>query len=61
MAGRIDGIREEPVVGASLLLGGRTPLGPMTLSIAATSTDDWAMLLTLGRPIEERNIADPDW
>jgi hypothetical protein len=49
------------MIGASLLLGGRTPLGPMTFSVAATSTDDWGLLLTLGRPIEERNIADPDW
>jgi NTE family protein len=61
MAGRIDGIHEELMIGASLLLGGRTPLGPMTFSVAATSTDDWGLLLTLGRPIEERNIADPDW
>jgi NTE family protein len=61
MAGRVDGIHEEPNIGASLLIGGRTPLGPMTLSLAATSTDDWGVLVTLGRPIEERNIADPDW
>ncbi len=61
MAGRPDGIDEEPMVGASLLFGGRTLLGPMTLSVAATSTDDWSLMLTLGRPIEERNVADPDW
>ena len=61
MAGRVDGIREEPTFGAALLFGGQTPLGPLTLSAGATSTDDWSLFLTLGRPVEERNVVDATW
>jgi NTE family protein len=59
MSGRIDRIREDPLVGASLLLGARTPLGPLNVSFSATTSDDYNLVLTLGRPIEERNISDP--
>jgi NTE family protein len=61
MSGRIDDVREPAMLGASLLFGGRTPLGPLTMSVASTSTDDWSVLVTLGRPIEERTITDPAW
>lgn len=61
MAGRIDGIDEAPIFGGSLLFGGRTPLGPVTLAFSTTSTYDWSVLFTLGRPIEEGNITDADW
>jgi NTE family protein len=60
MSGRIDGYTEEPIVAGSLLFGGRTPLGPLTLSFSTTSSDDWSVLFTLGRPIEEGNITDGD-
>jgi NTE family protein len=61
MSGRIDGYAESPIVAGSLLFGGRTPLGPVTLSFSSTSSDDWSVLFTLGRPIEEGNITDADW
>ena len=61
MAGRVDGVHEEPTIGAAVLFGGHTPLGPLTMSLGATSTDDWSLFLTLGRPVEERNIVDPTW
>jgi NTE family protein len=61
MSGRIDHMHEAPIFGAAFIVGGRTPLGPVTLSFATTSTADWSMLFTLGRPIEERNIVDADW
>ncbi|HEX7373693.1 MAG TPA: hypothetical protein VF277_01875, partial [Steroidobacteraceae bacterium] len=61
MSERIDKIRAEPIYSAAVLLGARTPLGPMTLSLAATTTDDWQLVLGIGRPMEERNIADPVW
>ncbi|HET9694634.1 MAG TPA: patatin-like phospholipase family protein, partial [Steroidobacteraceae bacterium] len=56
MAGRIDDVRDPTILGASLLFGGRTPLGPLALSFSTTSTDEWSVLVTLGRPIEERTI-----
>jgi NTE family protein len=61
MSGRLDGIRSAPVYSAAVLLGGRTPLGPLSLSFGVTSTDEWRLVLGLGRPIEERNILDPGW
>jgi NTE family protein len=61
MSERIDGVHSEPIYSGALILGARTPLGPMTLSLGATSTDDWQLVLGIGRPMEERNIADPGW
>jgi NTE family protein len=60
MAGRIDGIDEAPVFSGSLLFGGRTPLGPLSVALSTTSSDDWTIVLTLGRPIEEGSVSDPD-
>jgi NTE family protein len=61
MSERIDNVRSEPIYSAAVILGARTLLGPMTLSLAATTTDDWQLVLGIGRPMEERNIADPVW
>ena len=61
MSGRIDGRYDPAIVGGALMLGGRTPLGPITLSIATTSVEDVSVTFTLGRPIEERNIADDEY
>ena len=40
-------------------MAGRTPLGPLSLSLAVTSDSEWQLMLGLGRPIEERAITDP--
>ena len=61
MSGRIDGLYEPAILGGALMLGGRTPLGPITLSIATTSVEDVSVFFTLGRPIEERNITDDEY
>jgi NTE family protein len=61
MSGRIDGLHEPTIFGGALMLGGRTPLGPMSLSVATTTLEDVSVFFTLGRPIEERNIADDDY
>ena len=45
----------------ALLLGGRTPLGPLTLTLAVTSQSDWQFSFNLGRPIIEQTIMDPVW
>jgi NTE family protein len=58
---RIDGIRAEPLYAGSLLIGGRTPLGPLRLILSITSQDDWQVVLGIGRPIEEGVITDPVW
>ena len=41
MSGRLDGIYAEPTYSGAFVLTGRTPLGPVSLSLAATSTSDW--------------------
>jgi NTE family protein len=61
MSGRIDGVNAQPTYSGAVVLAGRTPLGPMTLSLAATTTSEWQLVLGLGRPIEERTITDPSW
>jgi NTE family protein len=61
MSGRLDGVNAQPTYSGALVLAGRTPLGPMTLSLAATTTSEWQLVLGLGRPIEERTINDPIW
>jgi hypothetical protein len=43
------------------MLGGRTPLGPLRLSMSVTTDDDWQVVLGIGRPIEEGVITDPVW
>jgi NTE family protein len=61
MSGRIDGIHAAPIFSGAFVLAGRTPLGPVSLSLAATNTSDWQLMLGLGRPIEERTINDLSW
>jgi NTE family protein len=61
MSGRIDGLQAPPTYSGAFVLTGRTPIGPIALSLAATSTSDWQIVLGLGRPIEERTIHDPSW
>ena len=58
---RIGVAPDDPVYSTGLVLAGRTPLGPISLSLAVTSESDWQLVLGLGRPIEERAITDPTW
>jgi len=52
---------DDPVYSTGFVLTGRTPLGPVALSLAFTSESDWQLVFSLGRPIEERAITDPVW
>jgi NTE family protein len=61
MSGRIDGIHADPIYSGAFLLGARTPLGPLSLSLAVTGGGDWQVVLGLGRPVDERTITDPAW
>ena len=62
-AGAMDDQFDYPGAGTlysgALLLSGRTPLGPVTMSLAGTSQGDWQLMFDLGRPIQERTITDP--
>ena len=61
MSGRIDGVTAPPTYSGAFVLAGRTPLGPLSLSFAATNDAEWQIVLGLGRPIEERSINDLSW
>jgi NTE family protein len=61
MNGRLDFVREDPILSFSLLASARTPLGPVSLSLATTTLGGLQLAFTLGRPIEERAISDPAW
>ena len=62
-AGAMDDQFDYPGAGVlysgALLLSGRTPLGPVTVSLAGTSQGDWQIAFDLGRPILEHTITDP--
>jgi len=61
MNDRIDAVRAEPIYSGAFIMGGRTPLGPLSMSLAATTTGEWRLVFGLGRPVEERTITDPVW
>jgi NTE family protein len=61
MSGRFDEVNSPAIYSGALLLSGRTPLGPLSLSLALTSDSEWQLMFGLGRPIEERSITDSTW
>jgi NTE family protein len=61
MGGRIDGVSASPIYSGAFVLAGRTLLGPLSLSLAGTSSSEWQLVLGLGRPIEEGTINDFGW
>jgi len=61
MTGRLDDVREGTIFSGSMLLSARTPLGPVGLSFALSTVNEWQIVFVFGRPIEERNITDPVW
>jgi NTE family protein len=61
MGDQIDFLSGEPIYSGSLILSGRTPLGPVSLILSYTSTDELQVVFGLGRPVEERSITDPAW
>jgi hypothetical protein len=60
MGERLDGIHQGAIYGAAVSLSGRTPLGPMGLSIGAVDDGNWEIQFVLGRPIDEGTILDID-
>jgi NTE family protein len=61
MQDRLDEVAADPIYSGEVLLGGRTPLGPVTLSLSAATEGGWQLVFGLGRPIEEGAITDPSW
>ncbi len=49
---------DDSIYGGSLYIAGRTQAGPLTLGIAATSADSWALWIAVGRPIGNGTILE---
>lgn len=58
MADRIDEVSEGSIYSAALSLNGRTPIGPLIISLGATDNGFWQLQLGLGRPVDENSIWD---
>jgi NTE family protein len=55
---RFDGLPDGDIESASVYLTGRTPVGPLTVGVAATTTDSWSLWLTFGRPLGTGTILE---
>lgn len=53
-----DGLQRATLYGISGALSGRTPIGPITLSLGYVSNHRFELQFTLGRPIAEGSILD---
>jgi NTE family protein len=60
MGGRIDSfaVDDGTLYGIAASLGGRTPIGPFTLSLGIVDNSSWQIQLAIGRPIPEGSILD---
>jgi len=58
MKDRIDGVDDDTILGASLTLGARTPVGPLLLSLGVADDDSFQLHFALGRPISEGSLLD---
>jgi hypothetical protein len=54
---RLDRVPDGQIYGASVYLGGRTPVGTLTLGVGG-ATASWSVWISLGRPIGKGSILD---
>ncbi|RLA43938.1 MAG: hypothetical protein DRR06_10890 [Gammaproteobacteria bacterium] len=47
---------DSVISAASLLISGKTPIGPLDLVLGFTDSGDWNLAFSLGRPIDENNL-----
>jgi NTE family protein len=55
---RLNPSTDELIYSGSLYLAGRTMVGPLTLGVAATSSESWSLWLSVGRPIGNGTILE---
>jgi NTE family protein len=58
VGGRIDQVNDGALYGIAGSLGGRTPIGPVLVSLGFVDNDAWQIQFALGRPIAEGSILD---
>jgi NTE family protein len=49
---------DDTIYGGSLYIAGRTQAGPLTVGLATTSADSWALWIAVGRPIGNGTILE---
>jgi NTE family protein len=55
---RFDGVADGDIESISVYLTGGTPVGPLTIGFAATTSDSWSLWLSIGRPIGNGTILE---
>jgi NTE family protein len=55
---RLDNVADEDLYGGSVYLAGRTPVGPLTVGVGATTTDSWSLWVSVGRPVGRGTILE---
>lgn len=55
---RLNPLTDDLIYSGSLYLAGRTMVGPLTLGVAATSSESWSLWLSVGRPIGNGTILE---
>ncbi|WP_279244745.1 patatin-like phospholipase family protein [Candidatus Litorirhabdus singularis] len=55
---RLDLVDDGVVYGGSVYFTGRTPVGPLTVGVGATTTDTYSLWLAVGRPIGQGTILE---
>jgi NTE family protein len=58
MTDRVDGVSEGVILGASLNIGARTPVGPLLVSVGFADNSNVTVHFALGRPIPEGSLLD---
>jgi NTE family protein len=58
MRDRFDGTPEEVLYGIAGSLSGRTPLGPILVSLGYVDNGSWQLQFTVGRPVAEGSLLD---
>jgi len=58
MTDRLDGVDEGTILGASIALGARTPIGPLLMTLGAADNDSFQFQFAIGRPIAEGTLLD---
>ncbi len=58
MGERVDQVADGSLFGISGSVGGRTPIGPLLLSLGWVDNDSWQVQFALGRPVAEGSILD---
>lgn len=58
MTDRLDGVDDGAILGVSVALGARTPIGPLLLALGAADDGSIQFQFALGRPIPEGTLLD---